>query len=58
VLVAYDFSRDFGPVVDSGPTETSVVSAAVKGVLPKGWQINLAGAYARASAEYMTPTSL
>jgi len=51
VLVAYDFSRDFGPVVDSGPTETSFVSAGLKGVLPKGWQINLAGAYARASAE-------
>jgi outer membrane receptor protein involved in Fe transport len=51
VLVAYDFSRDFGPVVDSGPTDISFASVAVKGVLPKGWQINLAGAYSRASAE-------
>ena len=51
VLVAYDFSRDFGPVADSGPTENSFISAAVKGVLPKGWQVNLAGAYAKASAE-------
>ena len=40
VHVAYDFSRDFGPVIDRGPTEISFVSAAVKGVLPKGWQIN------------------
>ncbi|TLZ22505.1 MAG: TonB-dependent receptor [Gammaproteobacteria bacterium] len=53
VLVAYDFSRDFGPVADSGPTETSFVSAAVKGVLPLGWQINLGGAYSKASARYL-----
>lgn len=53
VLVAYDFSRDFGPVVDRGPTTNSLVSASVKGVLPKGWQINLAGAYAKASTEYV-----
>jgi iron complex outermembrane recepter protein len=51
VLVAYDFSRDFGPVVDTGPTKISSVSAAVKGVLPKGWQINFTGAYSKASAE-------
>jgi iron complex outermembrane receptor protein len=53
VLVAYDFSRDFGPVADSGPTQTSFVSAAVKGVLPKGWQINLGGAYSKASARFI-----
>jgi iron complex outermembrane receptor protein len=53
VLVAYDLSRDFGPVADRGPTTTSFVSAAVKGVLPKGWQVNLAGAYAKASAEFV-----
>jgi len=53
VLVAYDFSRDFGPVVDRGPTEISFISAAVKGVLPKGWQINFAGAYSKASADFV-----
>jgi iron complex outermembrane recepter protein len=53
VLVAYDFSRDFGPVADSGPTETSFVSAAVKGVLPKGWQVNLESAYSKASARFI-----
>ena len=53
VLVAYDLSRDFGPVVDSGPTTNSFVSASVKGVLPKGWQINLAGAYTKASTEFV-----
>ena len=54
VLVAYDFSRDFGPEVDRGPTTTSFVSTAVKGVLPKGWQINLSGAYAKASADLVS----
>ncbi len=53
VLVAYDLSRDFGPVVDSGPTTNSFVSVSAKGVLPKGWQINLAGAYAKASTEFV-----
>ncbi len=52
VLVAYDFSRDFGPVVDHGPSETTFVSAALKGVLSKGWQVNVAGAYAQASNEF------
>jgi iron complex outermembrane receptor protein len=54
VLVAYDLSRDFGPEVDRGPTTTSFVSTAVKGVLPKGWQINLSGAYAKASADLVS----
>jgi outer membrane receptor protein involved in Fe transport len=54
VLVAYDFSRDFGPEVDRGPTTTSFVSTAVKGVLPKGWQINLSGSYAKASADLIS----
>lgn len=53
VLVAYDLSRDFGPVVDSGPTTNSIASASVRGVLPKGWQINFAGAYAKASTEFV-----
>jgi iron complex outermembrane receptor protein len=53
VLVAYDLSRDFGPVVDSGPTTNSFVSASAKGVLPKGWQVNLAGAYAKATTEFV-----
>jgi outer membrane receptor protein involved in Fe transport len=52
VLLAYDFSRDFGPVVDHGPSETTFISAALKGALPKGWQVNLAGAYAQASSEF------
>jgi iron complex outermembrane receptor protein len=52
VLVAYDFSRDFGPVVDSGPTTNYFTSGTLKGVLPRGWQINLAGAYAKASADF------
>ena len=33
VVVAYDFSRDFGPVHDNGPTKSYFTSAAVKGLL-------------------------
>ena len=58
VRVAYDFSRDFGPEVDRGPTTTSFVSTAVKGVLPKGWQINLSGAYTKASADLVSSNFL
>ena len=53
VLVGYDFSRDFGPVVDHGPSETTFVLAALKGALPKGWHVDLAGTYARASNEFL-----
>ncbi len=52
VAVAYDFSRDFGPVVDSGPSKTTFVSATLKGALPKAWQVSLVGAYAKASNEF------
>jgi outer membrane receptor protein involved in Fe transport len=53
VLVAYDFSQDFGPVLDTGPTTSYSGSAVVKGSLPGGWQLNLTGAYAEASAELL-----
>jgi outer membrane receptor protein involved in Fe transport len=53
VLVAYDLSRDFGPVADSGPTSNAFFSAALKGKLAKGWQVNLTGAYARATTEFV-----
>jgi outer membrane receptor protein involved in Fe transport len=51
VVVAYDFSRDFGPVLDTGPTKTYSGSAVIKGALPGGWQLNVASAYAKTSAE-------
>jgi outer membrane receptor protein involved in Fe transport len=53
VVVAYDFTTDLGPVVDSGPTETSFVAAGVKHVLPGGWQASAATAYSRSRAEFV-----
>ena len=53
VVVAYDFTSDLGPVVDSGPTETSFASAGVKRVLPGGWQASLSSAYAKSSDEFV-----
>jgi len=53
VVVAYDFTSDLGPVVDSGPTETSFASAGVKRVLPGGWQASLAANYSRSRDEFV-----
>ncbi len=53
VVVAYDFTSDLGPVVDSGPTEASFASAGVKHVLPGGWQASLAANYSRSRDEFV-----
>jgi len=58
VLVAYDFTQAIGPIVDSGPTETSFVSTGIKGVLPRGWQIRLSGAYSKASTDFIEANTL
>src|SRR5882672_6680195 len=58
VLVAYDFTPDVGPVVDTGPTTTFVVSPAVKGVLSGGWQLNLSGAYSKSTTEFVEANNL
>ncbi len=51
VVVAYDLSRDFGPVLDGGPTDTFAISTGLKGVLPHGWQIIMSAQYARLREE-------
>jgi iron complex outermembrane recepter protein len=58
VRVAYDFTPDLGPVVDSGPTTTFVVSPAVKGVLSGGWQLNLSGSYSKSTTEFIEANNL
>jgi len=58
VLVAYDFTPDIGPVVDSGPTTTFVVSPAVTGVLSGGWQLRLSGAYSKTTTEFVEANNL
>jgi outer membrane receptor protein involved in Fe transport len=58
VLVAYDFTPDIGPVVDSGPITTFVVSPALKGALSEGWQLNLSGAYSKATTEFVETNNL
>jgi iron complex outermembrane receptor protein len=58
VRVAYDFTPDVGPVVDSGPMTTFVVSPAVKGVLSGGWQLNLSGAYSKSTTEFVEANNL
>jgi outer membrane receptor protein involved in Fe transport len=58
VPVAYDFTPDIGPVVDSGPTTTFVASPAVKGVLSGGWQLNLSGSYSKSTTEFIEANNL
>jgi outer membrane receptor protein involved in Fe transport len=53
VVVAYDFTADLGPVVDSGPTETSFASAGVKRLLPGGWQASVGANYSRSREEFV-----
>jgi outer membrane receptor protein involved in Fe transport len=53
VVVAYDFTSDLGPVIDSGPTETSFASAGVKRVLPGGWQAGFSSSYSNSRAEFV-----
>jgi iron complex outermembrane recepter protein len=58
VVVAYDLSRDFGPVLDGGPTDTFAVSTGIKGALPRGWQINMSAQYARLREEEVITNEL
>ena len=53
VVVAYDFTSDLGPVIDSGPTDTSFASVGVMHVLPGGWQASLAANYSRSRDEFV-----
>jgi outer membrane receptor protein involved in Fe transport len=53
VVVAYDFTSDLGPVIDSGTTETSFASAGVKGVLSGGWQASFSSSYSKSRAEFV-----
>jgi outer membrane receptor protein involved in Fe transport len=53
VVVAYDFTSDLGPVIDSGSTDTLFASAGVKHVLPGGWQASLAANYSRSRDEFV-----
>jgi len=52
VVVAYDFTSDLGPVVDSGPTDTSFASAEVMRALPGGWQASLSAAFSQSKSVF------
>ena len=58
VRVAYDFTADVGPVVDSGRTETSFISTGIKGALPRGWQLRLSAAYTKSSTSFFEYNNL
>ncbi len=58
VVIAYDLTPDLGPVVDSGPEETSFLGTGVKGNLRGGWQLNLTASYSKASTEFIESNAL
>jgi iron complex outermembrane receptor protein len=58
VLVAYDLTPDVGPVVDSGRTETSFISAGMTGRLSKGWQLHLSTAYSKSHTSFFEYNNL
>ena len=58
VLMAYDFTADVGPVVDSGRTGTSFISTGARGVLSRGWQLRLSAAYSKSSTQFFEYNNL
>lgn len=52
VLEAYDFTSDVGPIRDNGRTETSFMSAALKGLLSHEWQLRLSTAYSKSLTDF------
>ena len=53
VRVAYDFTAEYGPVVDNGRTETSFISTGLRGVLSRGWQLHLSAGYSKSSTAFV-----
>lgn len=53
VLEAYDFTGDVGPITASGRTETSFISAGLRGMLSGEWQLRLSTAYSKSNTHYI-----
>jgi outer membrane receptor protein involved in Fe transport len=53
VLVGYDFTRDIGPIVDTGRTNTLSTSAALTRSLPRDWRIQISGGYSKETNHYL-----
>jgi outer membrane receptor protein involved in Fe transport len=58
VRVAYDFTSDVGPVVDTGRTETSSISTSLNGMLSRGWQLRISAAYSISSTRFFEYNNL
>ena len=58
VSVAYDLTPDIGPVVNSGRTETSFISADMTGRLPNAWQLRLSAAYSKSHTSFFEYNNL
>jgi iron complex outermembrane recepter protein len=52
VVEAYDFTPDVGPISDTGRTETSFMSAGLKGLISREWQLRLSMAYSKSLTDF------
>jgi len=52
VTEAYDITPDVGPISDTGRTETSFMSAGLKGLISREWQLRLSMAYSKSLTDF------
>jgi outer membrane receptor for ferrienterochelin and colicin len=52
VYEAYDITPDVGPIIDTGRTETSFMSAGLKGLISREWQLRLSVAYSKSLTDF------
>jgi outer membrane receptor for ferrienterochelin and colicin len=52
VTEAYDITPDVGPISDTGRTETSFMSAGLKGLISQEWQLRLSMAYSKSLTDF------
>jgi outer membrane receptor protein involved in Fe transport len=52
VTEAYDITPDVGPISDAGRTETSFMSAGLKGLISREWQLRLSMAYSKSLTDF------
>jgi len=52
VTEAYDITPDVGPISDTGRTENSLISAGLKGLISREWQLRLSMAYSKSLTDF------
>src|SRR5262249_31545805 len=58
IHIAYDFTPDVGPIVDSGKTETTFVSTGINGALSREWKLRISAAYSKSNTDFLEANTL